>query len=78
MDKEILCLMDDVDELIFRPPDKLDDGFLICECFCVSVGDIRDLCQTATDLTLIQQKLNLGQGCQLCLKSKDDWMNNIF
>jgi NAD(P)H-nitrite reductase large subunit len=78
MDREILRLIDDVDELIVRPPEKLDDDDLICECFCVSAGDIRTLCETEVDLRIIQEKFRLGLGCQSCLKSKDDWMNRIF
>lgn len=78
MDKEFLRLIDTVDELIPRPIEKLEDEVLICECFCVSVADIRELCGTHVDLDLLKDQLNLGSGCQSCLKKKDDWINKIF
>lgn len=78
MDKEFLRLIDNVDELIARPTDKLDDETLICECFCVSAGDIRELCSTEVDLDLLQERLNLGGGCQSCLKNKESWIKKIF
>lgn len=78
MDKEFLHLMDNVDELIPRPADKLADEILICECFCVSVGDIRELCKTEVDLDLLKDRLNLGAGCQTCIKNKDSWIHKIF
>ncbi len=78
MDKEFLRLMDNVDELIARPREKLDDETLICECFCVSAGDIRELCSTEVDLDLLKERLNLGGGCQTCLKNKESWIKKIF
>jgi NAD(P)H-nitrite reductase large subunit len=78
MDKEFLRLMESVDELIPRPTEKLDDEVLICECFCVNVGDIRALCSTEVDLDLLKDRLNLGGGCQTCIKNKDSWINKIF
>ncbi len=78
MDKEIFRLIDSVDELIPRPDLKLDDECLICECFCVNVADIRELCETSVDLGLLKDRLNLGEGCRSCLKRKDDWIYRIF
>lgn len=78
MDKEFLRLIDSVDELIPRTIEKLDNDLLICECFCVSVQDIRDVCETHVDLDLLKDKLNMGAGCQSCIKRKDDWINKIF
>lgn len=78
MDKEFLRLIETVDELIPRPIEKLDDEALICECFCVSAGDIRDVCSKEIDLDLLKDRLNLGSGCQSCLKRKDDWIDKIF
>lgn len=78
MDKEILRLIDSVDELIPQTIEKLEDDLLICECFCVSVRDIREVCETHVDLDLLQKDLNLGTGCQSCLKRKDDWIDKIF
>lgn len=78
MDKEILRLIDCVDELIPRPIEKLDDDVLICECFCVSVADIRNVCSGTVDLDLLKEQFNMGGGCQSCLKRKEDWINKIF
>jgi NAD(P)H-nitrite reductase large subunit len=78
MDKEFLRLIETVDELIPRPSEKLDDEVLICECFCVNVGDIRSLCSTEVDLDLLKDRLNLGGGCGSCLKNRDSWINKIF
>lgn len=78
MDKEFLRLIDTVDELLPRPIEKLDDDVLICECFCVSVADIKELCGDRMDLDLVKDRLNLGSGCQSCLKRKDDWIDKIF
>lgn len=78
MDKEIFRLIDSVDELIPQSDTTLDDHFLVCECFCVSVADIRELCETSVDLDLLRDRLHLGEGCQSCLKRRDDWVDRIF
>ena len=78
MDKEFLRLIENVDELVPQTVEKLDDDTLICECFCVSVKDIRDVCTDHVDLDLLQDQFQMGQGCQSCLKRKDSWVNNIF
>ncbi len=78
MDKDFLRLIENVDELIPQPTAKLEDDVLICECFCVNVGDIRALCTSTVDIDLLKDRLNLGGGCQSCLKSMDSWVNKIF
>jgi NAD(P)H-nitrite reductase large subunit len=77
MDKEILGLIDTIEDLIPKVTKKLENEDLICECFCVSAGDIRGLCSGQLNLDLIQKELNLGQGCQGCLNRKDDWIDRI-
>jgi NAD(P)H-nitrite reductase large subunit len=77
MDKEFLSLIESANELIAHA-EKLDDEGLICECFCVSVRDIRELCVSEVNLDQLKIEFNLGQGCQSCLKSKDTWINKIF
>ncbi len=79
MEKEILSQIDRIDDLIERST-KLDDEVLICECFCVSVGDIRTTCQSegAFDLTKVQDTFSFGRGCSECLKKIDSWVHNIF
>lgn len=79
MDKEFLKQIDQVDELL-EPLEKLDDEILICECFCVSVADIRRFCADTqkVDLLALQSALGLGTGCQSCLKRSDYWVDKIF
>ena len=79
MDKDFLNQIDRLDELV-SSTEKLDDDVLICECFCVNVADIKDVCQKsqAFDLKTVQENFNLGHGCQGCLKSIDSWVNKIF
>lgn len=78
MDKDFLHLIETVDELLPSTEQKLDDDTLICECFCVSVGDIRETCLTKVDLDLLKDQFHMGQGCQSCFKNKDSWINKIF
>lgn len=79
MDKDFLHLIDRVDELITRE-EKLSDETLICECFCVNVGDIREACSShqVVDLDTLKDNFNLGQGCQGCLKRFENWAHKIF
>ena len=77
MDENFLDLIENVEDLI--PHDeKLDDDVLICECFCVNVGDIRETCLTEVDLTALSEKFSMGQGCQSCIKNKDSWIDKVF
>ena len=79
MDDEFLSQIDRVDELI-SATEKLDDDVLICECFCVNVGDIKEVCHSLKtfDLKTVQDNFSLGHGCQGCLKRIDTWVNKIF
>lgn len=82
MDKEFLRQIDQVSELISdqRALDELADETLICECFCVSVGDIRNICRNEqrVDLALLKTTLGMGTGCGSCIKNKDYWIDRIF
>lgn len=81
MDKEFLRQIDQASELLTQNgPEKLMDDVLICECFCVSVGDIREACgETArVDLELLKQRFSMGEGCKGCMKAAPDWVNKIF
>lgn len=78
MDKDFLRLIETVDELIPPSDEKLDDECLICECFCVSAGDIRRTCRDLVDVELLKATYNLGGGCQSCLKRIDSWKDKIF
>jgi NAD(P)H-nitrite reductase large subunit len=78
MDEEFLSQIDRLQDLI--PETKLDDEVLICECFCVSVGDIRSACanEKRVDLVKLQAEFGLGTGCQSCTKRIETWVHNIF
>ena len=80
MDKDFLNQIDRVGEWLDTAPTKLDDEVLICECFCVSVQDIRQACssQNKVDLDVLSKNFSLGLGCQSCLKRSEDWINKIF
>ena len=57
---------------------KLDENLLICECMCISVGDIRETFKhNEPCLDLLVSELGLGSACSTCLKSKGDWFNKI-
>ena len=79
MEKEILSQIDRIDDLIERST-KLEDEVLICECFCVSVADIRTACQEdgTFNQVKVQEAYNFGQGCSECLRRIDSWVHNIF
>lgn len=57
----------------------LNDETLLCECLCVSAGDLR---QNFTPNTFILETLNswqgMGTGCGQCLKNFENWKNKIF
>ena len=78
MDKEIWHLIDTLEELLPAPEEKLADDVLICECFCISVGDIRETCLNEVDLDLLADRFNMGQGCQSCIKNKVSWIHKVF
>lgn len=59
-----------------------DEDFLVCECKCVSVGDIREALKTGkikqVDLNYLKKHLGLGSGCSSCLKDFNSWKSKIF
>lgn len=57
---------------------KFSDDLLICECMCLSAGDIRKcLKENVVDLNLLTCELKLGSGCSSCLKSFHSWKEGI-
>jgi bacterioferritin-associated ferredoxin len=58
----------------------LSDEVLICECYCVSVLDIRQTLSNNSqiNLELLREKYGLGSGCGRCVKELNDWKNLIF
>jgi NAD(P)H-nitrite reductase large subunit len=81
MDKEFLRQIDQADEFLTQiGPEKLADDVLICECFCVSVRDIREACseKSEVDLELLRRRFSMGEGCQSCVRAAPEWVNKIF
>ncbi len=55
------------------------EDVLICECYCVSVSDIKRVCpEGSLDLEKVQLELNLGLGCQSCLNNRAQWIKTWF
>ena len=58
----------------------LPNDFLICECFSVNAGDIRQYIGDKQLFTLdnLSKKFCMGTGCKSCINNKSDWFNKIF
>lgn len=84
MESEELEALLELREFQFRQKsqENLSDDSLICECKCISVGDIREALLTgkieAVDLNYLKVHLGLGSGCSSCLKSFECWKSKIF
>ncbi len=81
MDKDFLNQIDRVAELLDDGPKALlNDDVLICECFCVSVSDIREVCGETklVDIEKLQQRFQFSQGCGTCVRRKNEWFDLIF
>jgi len=61
-------------------PNKLSDMELVCECECVSAGDIREYLEGKNnnlDLEELKSELKLGSGCSTCIKNFETWRSRI-
>lgn len=56
----------------------LDGEVLICECFSVSVDDIRNACPEGLNLDLLAERFGMGSGCKTCLKELPKWQSLVF
>ena len=56
----------------------LDGEVLICECFCVSVDDIRNTCPDKLDLDTLADRFGMGSGCKTCIKDLPKWRSLVF
>ena len=57
---------------------KIPDEQLICECLCISAGEIRNYLKgNKADLDVLSRELKLGSGCSSCLKSFKQWVDKI-
>ncbi len=59
---------------------SLSEEALICECYCVSVGDIREAFKDSrkVDVSLLTSRFGLGTGCGKCLRESENWIKLIF
>lgn len=58
--------------------DQFSDDLLICECMCISLGEIRGVLRDKeTDLFTLQKELGLGSGCSSCVKTFEQWKKKI-
>lgn len=81
MDKEFLRQVDQANELLTQiASEKLADDVLICECFCVSVRDIREASSGVGEVNLeaLSDRFSLGEGCKSCVKAVQDWVHKIL
>lgn len=57
---------------------KMPDETLICECKCISMGDIREFCnKKRANLSELSRELGLGTGCSSCAKAFEQWVDKI-
>ena len=73
-----LDISEAIDALQDRTHPALDGEVLICECFCVSVNDIRSTCPDDLDLDLLAQRFGFGTGCMTCLKDLPKWKSLVL
>lgn len=62
--------------------DFIEDEVLICECMCISAGDIRKFFNenqiVNVDLDALKREFGLGSGCSSCVKTFSQWKEKIF
>jgi NAD(P)H-nitrite reductase large subunit len=57
---------------------KFSDNELICECLCITAGDIRKVLKgNVVNLDILSFELKLGSGCSSCKKSFQQWKDRI-
>ncbi|MDP7321830.1 MAG: (2Fe-2S)-binding protein [Bacteriovoracaceae bacterium] len=80
MDLDEWKLLEEAREILSNSnkSNKLSDEVLICECMCVSMGQIRELVnEKEVDLDLLSREFGLGTGCSSCLKSFIQWKDQV-
>ena len=63
-----------------KSQEKLADDELICECMCVSAGDIRNFTREKKEnlsLEKLKSELKLGSGCSSCTKTYYEWREKL-
>ena len=69
-----------IEALRERESPTLAEETLICECYCVSLLDIKQACGEtgSVDLELLRQEFGMGTGCCQCVKNFANWKNLVF
>jgi|GEM_PF-982395 len=76
MDKDELAILNEAYQALGS--EVLANDTLICECFCVSVQDIKVSCSGTLNLNLLKDEFGFGEGCGKCIKEMDSWSPKIF
>ena len=80
-EEEFLNAIDNLHELIPSGSEKLADDVLICECFCVSVREIKECLienhSNVADLKSLSKQLKMGTSCGACIKNSASWIEKI-
>lgn len=76
-DEDMLAALEALGEWVTP---TLSEETLICECYCVSVLDIRQHCADigVVDLVLLSQEFGMGAGCGQCVKDFTNWKKLVF
>lgn len=80
MEVDEVMLLDEAREILDSESkdSKIPDDQLICECLCISAGDIRKCLKgNVVDLETLSFELKLGSGCSSCKKSFQQWKDRI-
>lgn len=79
MDEDFLNTIDNYYDLIADNSNKMHDDELICECFCVSLKDIKAHMKHNGEICLeaLKDELNMGKSCANCIKNASSWMKNL-
>ena len=79
MDDEFLDSIDNYHDLIADNSNKMHEDELICECFCVSLKDIKTCLDQhgQFSLELLTEELNMGKSCGSCLRSATSWKKHL-
>ncbi len=78
MDQDELELLLEARAHLSRGDGSGEDDELICECECVSLGEIRGFAKDhKISLETLKEHFNLGAGCSSCVKNYDFWKTKI-
>jgi NAD(P)H-nitrite reductase large subunit len=80
VEKDEFMLLDEAREILDseNKNSKYSDDQLVCECLCITAGDIRSVLKgNVVNLETLSFELKLGSGCSSCKKSFQQWKDRI-